>query len=206
MIYLLLFLAAAAILAYVTSRWLRAELREARAWLAEKWVLRRGGLSQNALIEATRRAFAAEGLELHFLVASRQTWPCYERLRREHMGKTPAEPLPAAVVLALAADVDAGKLYLRAVAPDPRGPARDVTELVGFDEIRSLERIAARNPPGPAPAAAEALEIRLAGEDRPPFDLALEPEWGPSPAELAERIRALVAGRWRPDSPPAIVR
>ncbi len=206
MIYLLLFLAAAAILAYVTSRWLRAELREVRAWLAEKWVLRRGGLSQNALLEATRRAFAAEGLSPHLLVASRQTWPCYERLRHGHMDRTPAEPLPAAVVLALAADVDAKKLYLRAVAPEPGRPARDVAEFVDFDEIRSLERIAARNPQGPAPAAAEALEIRLADGDRPAFDLALEPEWGPSPAELAERIRALVEGRWRPESPPAIVR
>lgn len=206
MIYLLLFLAAAAILAYVTSRWLRAELHEARGWLAEKWVVSRGGLSQNALIAVTRRAFVAEGLELHFLVASRQTWPCYQRLRRDYMREQPAEPLPAAVVLALAADVDARKLYLRAVAPEPDGPARDVAELLDFDAIGALERVDARLPAGPAPAAEQALEIRLTDEDRPPFHLALEPEWGPSPAELAERIRALIEGRWRPDAPPAIVR
>ena len=206
MIYLLLFLAAAALLAYVTSRWLRAELREVRAWLAEKWVVGRGGLSQNALIESTRRAFEAEGLTPHFLLASRQAWPCYERLRREHLRATPTEPLPAAVVLALAADVDAKRLYLRAVVPASARPARDVGEFLDFGAIRSLEQIEARLPAGPAPAAQQALEIATSDEEQPPFHLALEPEWGPSPRELAERIRALVEGRWRPDSPPAIVR
>lgn len=206
MIYLLLFLVAAAILLYVTSRWLRAELRELRAWLGEKWTVRRGGESQASIIAAARHAFDAQGLEPHFMIVSRQVLHSYRQLRRHHIEQTPRQPLPAAAVLALAVDADARQLYLRAVIPDSGGPARDVAEFLHFDEIESVQAVPHRTPDGPAPTAERALEIVTTDPNRPAFHFALEPDWSVSADEITHRIRALLAGDWRPDAPPTVVR
>lgn len=205
MIYLLLFIAATLILLYVTSRWLRGELRELRAWLGEKLVVQRGGESQSNVIAGTQRAFEAAGLHLDFMIVSRQVLPCYEQLRRRHIEQTPADPLPVAVVLALAADTNARRLYLRAVVPQAGAPARDRTEFIDFDEIASVQTVDRTTPDGVAPGAEQALELTFADE-RPPHHLNLEPDWSISPSEITHRIRGLLAGDWRPDAPPTIVR
>lgn len=206
MFYLILFLIATAILLYMTSRWLRAELRELGAWLHEKRVVMRGGLSTERLIADTRAAFGREELSVHFLVVSRQVLPCYERLRREYLGLPAGEPLPAAVVLALGLDLDAGRLYLRTVITERDAPGRDVGRFLDFGDIRSLEPVAARLPAGPAPVAERALEIRTHDPRDPPFHLALEPGWGVAGEEIVERIRAMIEGRWRPEGIPVVVR
>lgn len=206
MIYLLLFLVAAAILLYVTSRWLRGELRELRAWLGEHWAVRRGGESQASLLQAAQRAFDAEGLELQFAIVSRQVLPNYRALRRRHVERTPERPLPAAITLALAADPDARRLYLRAIVPATDGPARDSAQFLDFDQIESVQAVAQDTPNGHAPAAEQALELRPAGPDQPPFRLAIESAWGLGPEELTRRVRELLTGDWRPEAPPTIVR
>lgn len=206
MIYLLLFLAATAILLYITSRWLRAELRELGAWLHEKWTVLRGGQSTERLVADTRTVFEREGLNAQFLVISRQVMSCYKRLQRDHLDTPAAEPLPAAVVLALAADLDARRLYLRAVISEHDAPGRDVGRFLDFDDVLSLEPVPARLPAGPAPAAERALEIRTRNPQDPPFHLALEPDWGIEGNELVERIRAMLEGRWRPEGIPVVVR
>jgi len=205
MIYLLLFIAATLILLYVTSRWLRGELRELRAWLGEKWAVHRGGESQSNTIAKTRQAFDAEGLQLDFMIVSRQLLPCYEHLRRRHIERTPGEPLPVAVVLALAADTNARRLCLRAVVPRAGRPAQDRTEFVDFDVIASVRTVDPATPDGAAPRADQALEFTFT-DGRPPHHLNLEADWSVSPSEIARRVRALLAGEWRPDAPPAIVR
>jgi len=205
MIYLLLFITATAVLVYVTSRWLRSELRELRAWLGEKWVVRRGGESQANLIDRARHQFEQQGLQLDFLIASRHVLPCYERLRRRHLERTPQDPLPAALVLALGADTGHRRLYLRTVVPRTSGPARDRDEFVDFDDVISVETVTPVIPKDLAPAAGRVLELRL-GENRPAHHLHLEADWSISPDEIASRVRDLLAGRWRPDTPPAIVR
>lgn len=206
MIYLLLFLFGASILLYVTSRWLSAEARGFGRWAREHWILARGGQSPERLIQTTRRAFTAEGLEPDFIVVAHQALPCYERLRRDYLGQVPEQPLPAGVVLALAADVDAGQVFVRAVVAQPGIPGREEAAFLRFDQVRSAELIPARLPEGVAPAADQALELVTTDANLPPLHLALEPEWGVDPKEIADRIRALLAGRWRPDAPPAIVR
>lgn len=205
MIYLLLFLAATAIFMYVTSRWLRGELRELRAWLGEKRVLRRGGDSQSNAIASAQRAFENEGLQLDFMIVSRQILPCYEQLRRHHLERTPLQPLPVAIVLALAADTDARRLYLRNIVPRGNEPARDATEFLEFDQVKSIETVTRIAPTPLAPATDQALELKLRDDDQPRH-LHLETDWSISPAELARRIRDLLAGDWRPDAPPTIVR
>lgn len=205
MIYLLLFLAATAIFLYVASRWLRGELRELRAWLGEKWVVLRGGENQTSLIAAARRAFDAEGLQLEFLVVARHVVPPYEQLRRHRRNRTPSEPLPAAVVLALAADTDARRLYLRAVAPGSDSDTRDTAGFVDFGDVRGIELVPRTVPEHLAPAATQAVALDL-GDDRPVHHLHMETAWNLSPEELTRRIRALVAGEWRPEAPPTIVR
>jgi hypothetical protein len=204
MIYLLLFIAATLILLYVTSRWLRGELRELRAWLGEKLVLQRGGESQSNVIAGTQRAFEAEGLHLDFMIVSRQVLPCYAQLRRRHIDRTPADPLPVAVVLALAADTNARRLCLRAVVPQAGAPARDRTEFIDFDEIVSVQTVDRTTPDGVAPGTDQALELTF-GDDRPPHHLNLE-DWSVSPSEIVLRVRGLLAGDWRPEAPPTIVR
>lgn len=206
MIYLFLFLTAVAILLYVTSRWLRAELHELGAWLRERWVVMRGGQSTERLVADTRGVFEREGLNAHFLVVSRQVLSCYERLQRDYLGTPVTQPLPAAVVLALGLDLDAERLYLRAVIGERDEPGRDVGRFLDFDDIRSLEAVAARLPAGPAPAAERALEIRTHDSHDPPFHLALESDWGIAGDEIVERIRAMIEDRWRPEGIPVVVR
>lgn len=206
MFYLILFLIAAAVLLYITSRWLRAELRELGAWLYEQWIVMRGGRSTEQLIADTRAVFEREGLNAQFLVVSRQALPCYERLRREYLEAPVAAPLPAAVVLALGLDLDACRLYLHAVITETDAPGREVGRFLDFDAVRSLEPIPARLPAGPAPVAERALEIRTIDPRDPPFHLALEPEWGVAGDELAERLEAMINGNWRPESLPVVVR
>lgn len=206
MFYLILFLIAAAILLYITSRWLRAELRELGAWLHEKWVVMRGGQSTERLIADTRAVFEREGLSAHFLVVSRQALPCYERLRREHLETADSEALPAAVVLALGMDLDARRLYLRAVITEREAAGRDVGRFLDFGDIHSLEPVTTLLPAGPAPAAERALEIRTRDPKDPPFHLALESDWGVAGEEIVERIRAMIEGRWRPEGIPVVVR
>lgn len=206
MIYLILFLAATAILLYVTSRWLRAELRELGAWLHEQWVVLRGGRSTERLVADTHAVFEREGLNAQFLVVSRQALSCYERLRREYLETPVAVPLPAAVVLALGLDLDARRLYLHAVITEADAPGREVGRFLDFDAVHSLEPIPARLPAGPAPTAERALEIRTAEPRDPPFHLALEPEWGVAGNELVGRLDAMINGHWRPDSLPVVVR
>lgn len=206
MIYLILFLTAAAILLYITSRWLRAELHELGAWLHERWVVMRGGQSTERLVADTRAVFEREGLNAHFLVVSHQVLPCYERLRRDYLETSVTEPLPAAVVLALGLDLDTRRLYLRAVISEQDTAARDIGRFLAFDDIRSLEAVTARLPAGPAPDAERALEIRTHDPRDPPFHLALESDWGVSGDEIVERIRAMVEDRWRPEGIPVVVR
>jgi len=205
MIYLLLFIAATLILLYVTSRWLRGELRELRAWLGEKWVVRRGGESQASLVDAAERAFRSAGLQLDFLIVSRQAMHSYGQLRRQHIERTPGEPLPVAVVFALGADAGARRLYLRAVEPRPDRAATDNGFFIDFDEIRSVDLVARVTPEHGAPAGDRALELDLGG-DRAKHHLHIEPEWSISAEEIDRRIRGLLSGDWRPDNPPALVR
>jgi len=205
MIYLLLFIAATLILLYVTSRWLRGELRELRAWLDEKWVVRRGGESQASLIDAAERAFQSARLNMEFLIVSRQVMYSYGQLRRQHIERIPSEPLPVAVVFALGADTGARRLYLRTVEPRPDRAAADNGLFVDFDEVRSVELVARATPEHSAPAGDQALELDLGG-DRPKHHLHIEPDWSISAEEIARRIRGLLSGDWRPENPPALVR
>ena len=205
MIYLLLFLAATAIFLYVASRWLRGELRELRAWLGEKWVVHRGGESQDSAISRAENAFATRDLQMDFLIVSREIRDCHRELCREHVERTPGEPLPAAVVLALGADTNAKRLYLRTIVPNPAAPARDSSEFVDFGDVKAVATVPRTLDSHLPPAADQALSLDL-GEDHPPYHLHLEAGWNISPNELTRRIRDLVAGQWHPDAPPTIVR
>ena len=204
MLYAILFLIALAVALYVTSRWLNAELRHAGGWLSEKLLLARGGQTPERMIADTRDAFAARELEPHCMLVSRQVARSYEHLRRAVIGRRVSNPLPAAVVFVLAVDVDRQFLYLRAVSATADDVGRDQRWFIPFRDIHSIEPVESRLPGGVSPGADTVLEIRTA--EHPPCHLALEREWGVSPAEMHERIRAMIRDGWKPDGAPVVVR
>lgn len=205
MIYTLLLIGAAIAIAVLAWHWLRAELRHAAGWLGEKLLLARGGETPERLLADTRRAFDRRGLTPHFILVSSQVATFYGPLRRRHVGRRAQEPLPVAVTFVLGADVDAGMLYLRSVVAQQGGSGRETREIIAFDDIERIEHAPHGLPADIAPAADTALEI-IAGGARPRYHMALEPQWAVAPAEVVDRVRAMIEQRRRPEAAPVILR
>lgn len=205
MIYTLLLIGAAIAIAVLAWHWLRAELHHAAAWLRERLLIARGGETPGRLLEAARRTFEGRGLSPDLLAVSSQVARYYRPLRRRHVGAPAASPLPVAVTFALGADVDAGMLYLRSVVPGHSGHGHETHELLAFDDIERIEQVPHGLPADITAAADTALEV-VARDGRPRYHLALEPEWAVAPAEVVERVRAMVRQRHRPEAAPVILR
>jgi|GEM_PF-3349564 len=207
MIYPILLVIAAIVLAMFLWSWLSTELRNGAAWLRDRVRLARGGKTQQRLLDETRRAFEARGLEADCILVSSQVAPVYDNLRRQYIGRRPVVPLPVAVALALGTDVDAGYLFLRAVTAGVGEVGRDASEFFPFADVSRIEQVAQDLPEGIAPTAPRALEI-VTGDSECPrrYRLALEDEWGVRGSDLVERVRAMIEDRRKPDPAPLIVR
>lgn len=205
MIYTLLLIGAAIAFAVLAWHWLRAELRHAAGWLGERLLLARGGETPERLLEDTRRAFARRGLTPHLILVSSQVATYYSVLRRRHVGRRAEASLPVAVTLALGADVDAGMLFLRSVVAAQDEAGRETREFLAFDAIERIGHAPHGLPADVTPVADTALEI-VAGDGRPRYHMALEPEWAVAPGEIVERVRDMVERRHRPEAAPVIVR
>lgn len=205
MIYTLLLIGATIAIAVLTWHWLRAELRHTAGWLGERLLLARGGETPERLLADTRRAFERRGLTPHLILVSSQVATFYGPLRRRYAGRRVEAPLAVAVTFALGADADAGMLYLRSIVAGRDEVGHETHDLLAFDEIERIEHAPHGLPADIAPVADTALEI-VAGGARPRYHMALEPEWAVAPAEVVDRVRAVLEQRRRPEAAPVIVR
>lgn len=206
MLYALLLLIAIALVTYFGGRWLLAELREASGAVGTRLKILTGGLTSDHLLARTRESLAARGLSADCIVLPSRVTRVYDALRREVIGRARAPALPAALVLALAVDVDRRTLYLRAVETPAGGAGREREAVHGFDEIAALRRVANAFPAALAPPGAEALELELGDAQAPRYHLVLEPDWGVAPADLVARVRAMIEAGERPAGAPVVVR
>lgn len=205
MIYTLLLIAAAIAISVLLWHWLRAELRHAAGWLRERLLLARGGETPERLLADACGAFGRRGLTPHFILVSSQAAAFYAPLRRRYVGRPVSAPLPVAVTFVLGIDVDAGMLYLRSIIAERDADGREAREFLAFDDIERIDHAPHGLAIDIAPAADTALEIVVAG-GRPRYHMALEAEWGVAPADVVDRVRAMVEQRRRPEPAPVIVR
>lgn len=206
MMYIIVLVTLALLIIYVTSRWLSGEAREAFTGAREAVRVRRGGRTPAMLVEETQAAFQAEGLEPDLIIVSHDALDLYDRLRREVIGQSAPPDLPAATVIALATDTEAGRLYLRAVDTPTGAPGR---ETAAFHDCATVERIepvtndAPENLTGPG---SEAIALTLPAAEPALYRLAVEPAWHLNANDLTRRLREIIQQGQRPDSPPVIVR
>ncbi len=206
MMYIIVLVTLALLVVYLTSRWLSAEAREAFAGGREAVRVRRGGRTPAMLIEETRTAFQAEGLDPDLIIVSHNALDLYDHLRREVIGRLDRPDLPAATVIALAADARARQLYLRAVDTPPGTPGRETAtfhDCSAVDRIEPVTNDAPGNLTGPG---AEAIALTLRGSDPAEYRLAVEPAWHLDANDLAHRLRQIIQKGQCPDSAPVIVR
>jgi hypothetical protein len=206
MMYIIVLVTLALLVVYVTSRWLSGEAREAFTGAREAVRVRRGGRTPAMLIEETRAAFQAVGLEPDLIIVSHDALDLYDRLRREVIDRPDRPELPAATVLALATDTRAGRLYIRAVDTPPNTPGRETAKFHDCSAVPRIDTV-----PNDAPAhltapGTEAIAITLDAADPGEYRLAVEPAWHLDASDLARRLRRIVQDGEPPDSPPVIVR
>lgn len=206
MMYIIVLVTLALLVVYLTSRWLSAEAREAFAGGREAVRIRRGGRTPAMLIEETRAAFEAEGLEPDLIIVSQNALNLYDHLRREVIGRRDRPDLPAATVIALGADTDAGRLYLRAVDTPPGTPGRETATFYDCTAVDGIEPVANDAPENLTGPGTEAIALTLRGADPAEYRLAVEPAWHLDANDLTRRLREIVQQGQRPASAPVIVR
>jgi len=205
MMYIIVLVALILLVVYVTWRWLARELHDAAASARTAWRIRRGGRSPALLIEDARTALSARGLEPDCIVVSHDALELYDHLRARVIGQAAPPALPAAMVLALAIDVDARTCYLRAVETPAGQPGREAGAFHDLARIARLETVDHTGPDGLVATADRALEVEI---DHPPrvYRLALEPAWHVGPEEMATRLRRMLIEARKPAGAPVVVR
>jgi len=206
MLYVIFVVLLVLLVGYILGRWLLREFREFSGTLAERIKIARGGKTPQRVLEEVRQDLAQRGLKADLVVVSRRIGPVYDALRRRIVGRRVQQSMPAALVFALAADVEHGMLYLRSVYGTVDESGREGRDCVAFDAVARIERVPARFDADIAPPAEEALEIVTTDTDQPPFHLPLEKAWGVSPRDLSDRIRRIVCHGERPAGGSVIVR
>lgn len=206
MMYIIVLVTLALLVVYLTSRWLSAEARDAFASAREAVRVRRGGRTPAMLIDETRAAFQAEGLDPDLIIVSHDALDLYDHLRREIIDQPGRPDLPAATILALATDTQAGRLYLRAIDTPPGAPGR---ETAAFHDCAAVERIepvtndAPANLTGPG---TEAIALTFPAAEPVEYRLAVEPAWHLNASDLIRRLQQIIQHGQRPDGAPVIVR
>lgn len=206
MMYIIVLITLALLVVYLLWLWLSRELGDAvRAGRVAARV-RRGGRTPDLLVRETRSAFHELGLEPDLVVVSHDALDLYDRLRRRVIDRTDRPDLPAATVLALAGDADAGRLYLRAVETPPGRAGRETATFHDFDRVTLIETVANDGPDGLVAPGDQAIALHLEEADAPGYRLAVEPAWHIAPADLARQLRTLIQDRQPPCGAPVIVR
>lgn len=207
MLYAIIFIVAAIVLVYVVTLWLLKESREAKGALGERIKRLTGGLTTQSLLEDTQSVLREHGHAPDFVVVSQGITPVYDRLRRTFLKEPIGRALPAGLVLALAADIDTGTLYLRAVeAPKPGRIATDRRIFAAFSDVEAIDPVAAHFPGGTAPPGGRAVSIRLANTPAEHYHMVAESAWGVAADELAEQLRRMIFDRQHPPAAPVVVR
>jgi len=208
MLYAILFIVATIVLVYVVTLWLLKESREAKGALGERIKRLTGGLTRQSLLEDTQAVFRERaGREPDFVAVSYDVTPVYDGLRRTILKEPIDRALPAGLVLALAADTDAGTLYLRAVeAPKPGRIGTDRRIFAAFDDVTAIEPVASTFPDGIAPPGDGAVSIRLADSPAEHYHMVAEAAWGIAADELAQQLRRMIFDGQRPPAAPVVVR
>ncbi|WP_070988163.1 hypothetical protein [Halofilum ochraceum] len=206
MMYIIVLVTLALLVVYLISRWLSAEAREAFAGGLQALRVRRGGRTPAMLIEETRAAFRAEGLEPDLIIVSHDALDLYDHLRREVIGRADRPDLPAATILALATDTRAGHLYLRAVDTPPGAPGRETATFHECAAVERIEPVANDAPAHLTGPGTEAIALTIQAGVLADYRLAVEPAWHLDPNDLTRRLRQIIQQGQRPDSAPVIVR
>jgi hypothetical protein len=206
MMYIIVLVTLALLVVYLTSLWLSAEAKDAFAGAREALRVRRGGRTPAMLIEETRATFHAEGLEPALIIVSHNALDLYDRLRRAVIDRPDRPDLPAATVLALATDTNAGRLYLRAVDTPPGAPGRETARFHDCADIERIDTVINDAPAGLTGPGAEAIALSLPGANPAEYRLAVEPAWHLNANDLTRRLRQIIQHGQRPDGAPIIVR
>ncbi len=207
MLYAIIFIVAAIVLVYVLALWLLKESREAKGALGERIKRLTGGLTTQSLLEDTQTVFREGGYEPDLVVVSHSVTPVYDGLRRTILKEPIERALPAGLVLALAADVDAATLYVRAIeAPNPGRIGTDRRVFAAFSDVTAIDPITAAFPDGLAPPGDRAVSIRLASSPAEHYHVVVEAAWGVAADELAQQLRRMIFDRRRPPAAPVVVR
>ncbi len=208
MLYAIIFIVAAIVVVYVATLWLLKESREAKGALGERIKRLTGGVTPRSLLEDTQAVIRNHcGGEPDLVVVSHDVTPVYDHLRRTLLREPVERALPAGVVLALAADVDASTLYLRAIeAPKPGRMGADRRIFASFSDIAAIDPVTAAFPSGVAPPGNRAVSIRLTNRPLEQYHMVAEAAWGVSAHELAQQLRRMVFDRQRPPTTPVVVR
>ena len=206
MMYIILLLILGFLVLYFTSRWISAEAREAIAGARTALRIRRGGRTAALLVDETRAAFQAQALEPDLIIVSHNALDLYDRLRARVIDRADRPDLPNATVLALGADIDAGRLYLRAIDTPAGQAGRETASFHSFDTVTAIETTAHEGPEGLVPPGQEAVALILSTADPSEYRLAAEPAWHLSANDLARRLRSIIQDRSRPAGAPVILR
>lgn len=207
MLYAIIFIVAAIVLVYVVTLWILKESREAKGALGERIKRLTGGLTPESLLEATQSACRDQGLSPDFMVVSRGVTPVYDELRRSILREPAGSALPAGLALALAVDVDAKRLILRAIeAPKPGRIASDRNVSLAFGDINAVETVTCRFPAELAPGGDEALSIGVSGTPTVAYHMVVEPAWAVGADELAQQLHRMIFEGHRPPAAPVVVR
>ncbi len=206
MMYIIVLLVLALLVVYLLWRWLSSELGEAGRSLRVALRVRRGGRTPQLLAEEARAACRAEGIEPDLVIVSHDALDLYDRLRERVIGRTDRPDLPGATVLALAADADAGKLYVRAVETPAERPGREIVRLHDLDRVARIEAVTHAGPEGLVAPAEQAIAIAVDDPDVPEYRLAVEPGWHIAALDITRRLSTLCRDREPPRGAPVVVR
>lgn len=206
MMYVVVILIGALLIAYFGGRWLLRELRELGAILRRALTLATGGQTTDNLIHETQAACRDHGLGTPDLVAvPSSAGMLYDTLRKQVLARVPQPGLPAAVGLALAIDVDSGTLYLHSVTAPDGEAGTERNDFVAFGDITGIRSVSSEQNPWLGHHAQAALELQGAN-GIPRFQLPIDPAWGLDPEDFVEHIRAMVHGHRRPAGGSVILR
>jgi hypothetical protein len=206
MMYIVVILIGALLIAYFGGRWLLRELRELGSILRRLMTLATGGQTADNLVQETQTACRTHGLDVPDLVAvPSHAQGLYDTLRKQVLGRVPQPGLPAAVGFALAVDVDHGTLYLRCIAAPEGEAATERSDFVRFDDIGDIRSVPSEQNPWLGSHARAALEIQRTN-GTPDFQLPIDPAWGLDPDDFVEHVRAMVRDHRRPAGGAVILR
>lgn len=206
MMYVVVILIGALLIAYFGGRWLLRELRELGAILHRALTLATGGQTADNLVHETQAACRERGLDTPDLIAvPSSAGALHDTLRKQVLARVPQPGLPAAVGLALAIDVGSGMVYLRFVTAADGEVGTERNDFVAFGDITGIRSVPSEQNPWLGHHAQAALELQGAN-GIPRYQLPIDPAWGLEPEAFVEHIRAMVHDHRRPAGGSVILR